>query len=67
MSGGIEYSFSYSILRGNKAKFLTFFRSFAGLTTSQFFPQERIQGMISSRELRVKAISRSRDGASWLG
>ena len=51
-------SFSYSILCGNKAKILTFFRSFAGLTTSQFFPQERIQGMISSKEFRVKESSR---------
>jgi hypothetical protein len=57
MRGGIEYSFSYSILCGNNAKFLTFFRSFTGLTTSQSFPQERIQGIISSREFRVKESS----------
>ena len=45
---------------------LTFLWSFTGLTTSQSFPQERIQGMISSREFRVKDSSRLPSANSWI-
>ena len=45
---------------------LTFLPSFAGLTTSQSFPQERIHGMISSREFRVKESPRLPPANCWI-
>jgi hypothetical protein len=48
------------------ARELTFFCNMAGLRIRQFFPQDKIQGTISSSELSVSLTSKVPSANSWI-